>query len=134
MVHGGEKYSGSVVITNDVTASIPPAPAAQPRQPNRRTRRPKHLPGLTNAGVFDTAFHQTMPEHAYTMPRELYRKYGFHSTGFRYVAPAAAEILGKKVEECTLAIAHLGNGASVCAVKNGESQDTGWALPRSKAW
>ncbi len=135
VVHGGEKYSGSVVITDDVIATleecIPLAPLHNPANLTGIRAAQSIFPELTNVGVFDTAFHQTMPEHAYTyaVPRELYRKYGFrrygfHGTSFRYVAPAAAQILGKNVEDCALVIAHLGNGASVCAVKNGESKDT----------
>ncbi|OSI15626.1 acetate kinase [Neisseria dumasiana] len=135
VVHGGEKYSGSVVIDDDVISTleecIPLAPLHNPANLTGIRAAQSIFPGLTNVGVFDTAFHQTMPQHAYTyaVPQELYRKYGFrrygfHGTSFRYVAPTAAKILGKDVADCSLVIAHLGNGASVCAVKNGESKDT----------
>ncbi|OSI12178.1 acetate kinase [Neisseria canis] len=135
VVHGGEKYSGSVVIDDKVMAvleeCIPLAPLHNPANLTGIRAAQSIFPGLINVGVFDTAFHQTMPEHAYTyaVPQELYRKYGFrrygfHGTSFRYVAPVAAEIIGKDINDCSLVIAHLGNGASVCAVKNGESQDT----------
>ncbi|EGZ44824.1 acetate kinase [Neisseria wadsworthii] len=135
VVHGGEKYSGSVVIDDKVMAvleeCIPLAPLHNPANLTGIRAAQSIFPGLINVGVFDTAFHQTMPEHAYTyaVPQELYqkygfRRYGFHGTSFRYVAPVAAEIIGKDINDCSLVIAHLGNGASVCAVKNGESQDT----------
>ncbi|WP_107688834.1 acetate kinase [Neisseria wadsworthii] len=135
VVHGGEKYSGSVVIDDKVMAvleeCIPLAPLHNPANLTGIRAAQSIFPGLVNVGVFDTAFHQTMPEHAYTyaVPQELYqkygfRRYGFHGTSFRYVAPVAAEIIGKDINDCSLVIAHLGNGASVCAVKNGESQDT----------
>ncbi|KPN72598.1 acetate kinase [Neisseria sp. 83E34] len=135
IVHGGEKYSGSVVIDDKVLdvleECIPLAPLHNPANLTGIRAAQSIFPGLVNVGVFDTAFHQTMPEHAYTyaVPQELYkeygfRRYGFHGTSFRYVAPVAAEMIGKDINDCSLVIAHLGNGASVCAVKNGESQDT----------
>lgn len=135
VVHGGEKYSGSVVINDDVVktleACIPLAPLHNPANLIGIRAAQTIFPDLPNVGVFDTAFHQTLPEHAYTyaVPREYYKKYGFrrygfHGTSFRYVAPTAAKLLGKDVNDCRLVIAHLGNGASVCAVKNGESKDT----------
>ena len=135
VVHGGEKYSGSVVITDDVIATleacIPLAPLHNPANLTGIRAAQTIFPNLPNIGVFDTAFHQTMPEHAYTyaVPRELYRqhgfrRYGFHGTSYRYVAPTAAKLLGTDVNHCRLVIAHLGNGASICAVKNGESMDT----------
>ncbi|MFA5380819.1 MAG: acetate kinase [Candidatus Izemoplasmatales bacterium] len=89
------------------------------------------LPNVTNVGVFDTAFHQTMPEEAflYAVPYDWYetynvRKYGFHGTSHKYVTLRTAEIMGKKPEDINLVICHLGNGASICAVKNGKSVDT----------
>ena len=100
VVHGGEKYSGSVVITDDVIATleacIPLAPLHNPANLTGIRAAQTIFPNLPNIGVFDTAFHQTMPEHAYTyaVPRELYRqhgfrRYGFHGTSYRYVAPTA---------------------------------------------
>ena len=88
-------------------------------------------PGLPNVGVMDTSFHQTMPERAYTyaVPRELrkkyaFRRYGFHGTSMRYVAPEAARILGKPLGRHPHDYCHLGNGASITAIKNGKSVDT----------
>ena len=139
VVHGGEKYSGSVLIDDDVIATleacIPLAPLHNPANLTGIRAAQAIFAGLPNVGVFDTAFHQTMPAHAYTyaVPRSLYRehgfrRYGFHGTSYRYVAPTAAEILGKDVKDCRLVIAHLGNGASIAAVKNGESQDTSMGI------
>lgn len=89
------------------------------------------LPNIKNVGVFDTAFHQTMPKEAflYACPYDWYekysvRKYGFHGTSHQYVTQRTAEILGKKKEDTNLVICHIGNGASICAVKNGKSVDT----------
>ena len=139
VVHGGEKYSGSVMITDDVIATleecIPLAPLHNPANLTGIHAAQAIFPGLPNVGVFDTAFHQTMPEHAYTyaVPRELYRqfglrRYGFHGTSYRYVAQAAADLLGKPLKDTALVIAHLGNGASVAAVLGGESKDTSMGL------
>ncbi len=139
VVHGGEKYSGSVLITDDVINTleecIPLAPLHNPANLTGIRAAQTIFPGLPNVGVFDTAFHQTMPEHAYTyaVPRELYRKhglrrYGFHGTSYRYVAQEAANLLGKNIKDTALVIAHLGNGASVAAVLGGESKDTSMGL------
>ena len=115
----------------DLEACIPLAPLHNPANLTGIRAAQAIFAGLPNVAVFDTAFHQTMPEHAYTyaVPRALYKKYafrryGFHGTSFRFVAPEAARIIGKDVKDCRLVIAHLGNGASITAVKNGESQDT----------
>lgn len=135
VVHGGEKYSASVLITEEVIqqleACIPLAPLHNPANLTGIRAAQDIFTGLPNVAVFDTAFHQTMPARAYTyaVPRELYkqhafRRYGFHGTSFRFVAPEAARIIGKDVKNSRLVIAHLGNGASITAVKNGESQDT----------
>ena len=135
VVHGGEKYSASVLIDDAVIAQleacIPLAPLHNPANLTGIRAAQAIFAGLPNVAVFDTAFHQTMPEHAYTyaVPRSLYknyafRRYGFHGTSFRFVAPEAARIIGKDVKNCRLVIAHLGNGASITAVKNGQSQDT----------
>ena len=135
VVHGGEKYSASVLIDDEVIAQleacIPLAPLHNPANLTGIRAAQAIFAGLPNVAVFDTAFHQTMPEHAYTyaVPRSLYknyafRRYGFHGTSFRFVAPEAARIIGKDIQNSRLIIAHLGNGASITAVKNGESQDT----------
>lgn len=135
VVHGGEKYSASVLIDDEVIAQleacIPLAPLHNPANLTGIRAAQAIFTGLPNVAVFDTAFHQTMPERAYTyaVPRALYknyafRRYGFHGTSFRFVAPEAARIIGKDIGNSRLIIAHLGNGASITAVKNGESQDT----------
>ena len=135
VVHGGEKYSASVLIDDEVIAQleacIPLAPLHNPANLTGIRAAQAIFAGLPNVAVFDTAFHQTMPERAYTyaVPRALYknyafRRYGFHGTSFRFVAPEAARIIGKDIQNSRLIIAHLGNGASITAVKNGESQDT----------
>ena len=135
VVHGGEKYSASVLIDDAVIAQleacIPLAPLHNPANLTGIRAAQAIFTGLPNVAVFDTAFHQTMPERAYTyaVPRVLYknyvfRRYGFHGTSFRFVAPEAARIIGKDIGNSRLIIAHLGNGASITAVKNGESQDT----------
>ena len=135
VVHGGEKYSGSVLVTDDVIATleacIPLAPLHNPANLTGLRAAQAIFAGLPNVAVFDTAFHQTMPAHAYTyaVPHELYekygfRRYGFHGTSFRYVAPEAAKLIGKDISNSRLVIAHLGNGASISAVKNGQSVDT----------
>ena len=135
VVSAGEEYSESVLIDskviNAIERCIPLAPLHNPANLLGIRAAQEIFKGLPNVAVFDTAFHQTMPEHAYTyaVPRALYKKYafrryGFHGTSFRFVAPEAARIIGKDVKDCRLVIAHLGNGASITAVKNGESQDT----------
>ena len=135
IAHGGEKYSESVLIDqavmDELDACIPLAPLHNPANINGILAAQEHFPGLPNVGVMDTSFHQTMPERAYTyaVPRELrkkyaFRRYGFHGTSMRYVAPEAARILGKPLEDIHMIIAHLGNGASITAIKNGKSVDT----------
>ena len=135
IAHGGEKYSESVLIDqavmDELNACIPLAPLHNPANINGILAAQEHFPGLPNVGVMDTSFHQTMPERAYTyaVPRELrkkyaFRRYGFHGTSMRYVAPEAARILGKPLEDIRMIIAHLGNGASITAIKNGKSVDT----------
>jgi acetate kinase len=135
VVHAGEKYAGSVMITEDVVAALdectPLAPLHNP--PNIVGIRAVQavLPDVPMVGVFDTAFHQTMPDssYIYPLPYRLYeetkiRRYGFHGTSHRYVTLRAAEVLGKEPSEVNLITCHLGNGASVAAVRNGESIDT----------
>lgn len=135
IAHGGEKYSESVLIDqavmDELNACIPLAPLHNPANISGILAAQEHFPGLPNVGVMDTSFHQTMPERAYTyaVPRELrkkyaFRRYGFHGTSMRYVAPEAARILGKPLEDIRMIIAHLGNGASITAIKNGKSVDT----------
>lgn len=135
VVHAGEKYSESVVINDDVIKALEEcielAPLHNP--PNLIGIRAcqELMPGVEMVGVFDTAFHQTMPSssYIYPLPYELYekygiRKYGFHGTSHRYVSARAAEFLGKDMNEMKIVTCHLGNGASLAAVKNGKSIDT----------
>lgn len=139
VVSGGEEYSESVLITDDVIAAIekciPLAPLHNPANLLGIHAAQEIFKGLPNVAVFDTAFHQTMPEHAYTyaIPRKFYRelglrRYGFHGTSYRFVADEAARFLGKDKNNLRLVIAHLGNGASIAAVKNGQSVDTSMGL------
>lgn len=135
VVHAGEKYAGSVLINEDVMkaleACIDLAPLHNP--PNILGIRAcqELMPNTPMVGVFDTAFHQTMPKEAYiyAIPYEYYekygiRKYGFHGTSHKYVAQRAAALLGKQVDELKVITCHLGNGASCAAVKNGVCIDT----------
>ncbi len=135
VVHGGEKFSGSVVIDDEVIAALEEcielAPLHNP--PNLIGIRAcqELIPGVTMVGVFDTAFHQTMPSfsYIYPLPYELYekygiRKYGFHGTSHRYVSARTAKLLGKDISELKIVTCHLGNGASLAAIKDGKSIDT----------
>ncbi|MDR2903482.1 MAG: acetate kinase [Clostridiales bacterium] len=135
VVHGGEFFSGSVVITDEVVKAIEAcsdlAPLHNPPNLIGIKACEKIMPGLTQVAVFDTAFHQTMPEKAYlyAIPYELYekykiRRYGFHGTSHKFVASTAAEMLGKPASELKIITCHLGNGASICAVDGGKSVDT----------
>jgi acetate kinase len=135
VVHAGEKYAGSVLITEDVVDAlqecIPLAPLHNPPNIVGIKAAQLVLPAVPMVGVFDTAFHQTMPDWAYTypLPYSFYqdykiRRYGFHGTSHRYVALRAAELLDRPADRCNLITCHLGNGASVCAIKNGRSIDT----------
>ncbi|OSI35336.1 acetate kinase [Neisseria dumasiana] len=139
VVSGGELYSESIVITEEVVDGIekciPLAPLHNPANLLGIRAAQNIFKGLTNVAVFDTAFHQSIPEHAYTyaVPRELYRKYGlrrygFHGTSYRFVADEAARFLGKDKNNLRMVIAHLGNGASIAAVANGQCQDTSMGL------
>ncbi len=139
VVSGGELYSDSVLINDDVIAAIekciPLAPLHNPANLLGIRAAQDIFKGLPNVAVFDTAFHQTMPEHAYTyaVPRKLYRefglrRYGFHGTSYRFVAEEAARFLGKDINNLRLVVAHLGNGASVAAIKNGKSVDTSMGI------
>jgi acetate kinase len=139
VVHGGETFSASVLIDDAVVARIDAAAKLAP------LHNPANLLGIKAArstfsrlpqvAVFDTAFHQTMPPHAfrYAVPDVWYRehgvrKYGFHGTSHRYVSAEAALVLGRPLEELRLLTAHLGNGCSACAVKGGRSMDTTMGL------
>jgi len=135
VVHAGEKYAGSVKITQDVVDAleecIPLAPLHNPPNIVGIKAAQAAMPDVPMVGVFDTAFHQTMNDWAYIypLPYQYYqdfgvRRYGFHGTSHRYVTYRAAEMLGRAPNECNLITCHLGNGASVCAVKNGRSIDT----------
>ncbi len=139
MVHGGEKFSGSVVITDEVVAAVEEcndlAPLHNPANLIGIDACKKLMPTTPMVGVFDTAFHQTMPEEAYMygIPYEYYqkykiRRYGFHGTSHSYVSKRAAEVLGEKYEDLKIIVCHLGNGASVSAVKNGKCVDTSMGL------
>lgn len=135
VVHGGEKFSDSVVITQEVLDAIDEvselAPLHNPANLTGIRAFQEALPGIPQVAVFDTAFHQTMEpvEYMYSVPYEWYtkygvRKYGFHGTSHKYVSLRAAEMLGKKPEEIKVIVCHIGNGVSLCAVKNGKSVDT----------
>ena len=135
VVHGGEKFAKSVLITDEVMAAIeecnPLAPLHNPANIIGIKACQALMPGTPMVAVFDTAFHQTMPPVAYTyaLPYEYYendkvRRYGFHGTSHKYVAQRAAAMLGKPIEELKLISCHLGNGSSVTAVDGGKSVDT----------
>lgn len=139
IVHGGETFTKSVVIDEEVIkgieANIPLAPLHNPGHLMGIKAVMGVLPGVTNVGVMDTAWHQTMPEEAfrYAVPKAWYkdykvRKYGFHGTSFLYTTKRAAALLGKDPKDVNLVIAHIGNGASMCAVKNGVCYDTSMGL------
>ena len=139
VVSGGEEYSESVLIDDSVMAAIekciPLAPLHNPANLLGIRAAQDIFKGLPNVAVFDTAFHQTMPEHAYmyAIPRKFYRdlgvrRYGFHGTSYRFVAEEAANVLGADKNNLKLVIAHLGNGASITAVCNGKSMDTSMGL------
>ncbi len=139
LVHGGEKFACSTVINEEVIAAVEScndlAPLHNPANLIGVRACQELMPGVPMVGVFDTAFHQTMPEKAYLygLPYEYYekykvRRYGFHGTSHSYVSKRAAELVGKPYEELKTIVCHLGNGASVCAVKNGKSVDTSMGL------
>lgn len=135
VVHGGEKFHDSVIIDEDVMKTINDcvelAPLHNPPNITGIEACRQIMPDKPMVAVFDTAFHQTLPKHAYiyALPYEIYerhgvRKYGFHGTSHKYVAGRAADMLGRPLEELKLISCHLGNGASVCAVKYGKSAET----------
>jgi acetate kinase len=135
VVHGGEKFNTSLLITDEViqkiTECIDIAPLHNPPNLAGVKAISELLPDVPQVAVFDTAFHQTMPDYAYMygIPYSLYKKYGirrygFHGTSHRYVSKRAAEFLGLDYSNSKIITAHLGNGGSVCAIKNGKSVDT----------
>ena len=135
VVHGGEAFNQSVLITDEVMAAveecIPLAPLHNPANITGIKACQACMPGVPMVAVFDTAFHQTMPPVAYTyaLPYEYYekdkvRRYGFHGTSHKYVSQRAADMLGKKPEQLKLISCHLGNGSSVAAIDGGKSVDT----------
>lgn len=135
LVHGGEKFTSSVLVTPEVVKGIeeviPLAPLHNPANLQGICAVMDVLPGLPNVAVFDTAFHQTMPPKAYMygIPYKYYeengvRRYGFHGTSHSYVSDKAAEILGKPVESLKIITCHMGNGSSITAVDCGKSVDT----------
>ncbi len=139
VVHGGEKFASSVVITDEVKAAIEEcndlAPLHNPANLIGINACQKLMPGTPMVAVFDTAFHQTMPERAYMygLPYEYYdkykvRRYGFHGTSHSFVSKRAAELAGKPYDQVKTVVCHLGNGASICAVENGKSVDTSMGL------
>ncbi len=139
VVHGGESYSESLRLTSDNIASLAQlhhlAPLHNPVNLLGISAIQSLLPQLPQVAVFDTAFHQSLPEAAYLygVPLELYqehgvRRYGFHGTSFRYVSQKAAQLINKPITESNFLIAHLGNGCSACAIKGGKSVDTSMGL------
>ena len=139
LVHGGEKINKSVVITDEVVdvlkECIDLAPLHNPAGIIGIEACKKVMPGKPMVGVFDTAFHQTMPKerYIYAIPYEYYkkygiRKYGFHGTSHMYVSQRLAEIVGKDISELKIVTCHLGQGSSICAVEGGKSVDTSMGL------
>ncbi|MFH2143653.1 MAG: acetate kinase [Bacteroidota bacterium] len=139
VVHGGETFSGSVRITQEVIDKMEEcvelAPLHNPANLKGIYAMKKLLPDVPQCGTFDTAFHQTMPEHTYmyALPYELYekykiRRYGFHGASHRFVSETAAEFIGKPYDQINIITCHLGNGASMTAIKKGKSFDTSMGL------
>ncbi|NCA86492.1 MAG: acetate/propionate family kinase, partial [Clostridia bacterium] len=139
VVHGAEEFSGSVAITPDVVAALEKwtdlAPLHNPPNLKGIYAMQQLLPKVPQAGVFDTAFHQTMPEYSYLygIPYSLYekhkiRRYGFHGTSHKYVSARACEVLGLDITKTKIVTCHLGNGASLTAVLNGKSLDTSMGM------
>lgn len=139
LVHGGEEFASSVLINQDVINKVIEcsdlAPLHNPANLKGVRAMEALIPGIPQVAVFDTAFHQTMPDYAYMygLPYEMYKKYGvrrygFHGTSHRYVSKRACDILGVPYEEQRIITAHVGNGGSIAAVKNGKSIDTSMGL------
>jgi acetate kinase len=139
VVHGGARFSAPALVDDElvdaVTALVPLAPLHNPANLEGLAVARKLFPDLPQVAVFDTAFHQTLPEHAYTyaVPRSWreehqIRRYGFHGTSYAFVSRAAADLLGRPVDEVNLVVLHLGNGCSVTAVAGGRSVETSMGL------
>ena len=139
IVHGGEKFASSVVITDEVLEAVAQcndlAPLHNPANLIGINACKELMPGVPMVGVFDTAFHQTMPEKAYLygLPYEYYenykvRRYGFHGTSHSFVSKETARFLGMDLENSKIIVCHLGNGASISAVKDGKCVDTSMGL------
>lgn len=139
LVHGGEKFACSTLITDEVIKAVEEcsdlAPLHNPANLIGVHACQELMPNTPMAGVFDTAFHQTMPLEAYMygIPYEYYekykvRKYGFHGTSHSFVSKRTAELLGKPAEDLKIIVCHLGNGSSICAVDGGKSVDTSMGL------
>ena len=139
VVHGGEKFASSVIITEEVEEAMRKcselAPLHNPANLMGIDAIKTVLPGVPNVGVFDTAFHQTMPasSYLYGLPHRLYteygvRRYGFHGTSHKYVSQRAAAMLGKDIADLKIITCHLGNGASIAAVDGGKVVDTSMGL------
>lgn len=139
VVHGGEKFASSAVITDEMLKAVEEcndlAPLHNPANLIGIEACKKLMPNTPMVAVFDTAFHQTMPEKAYMygLPYEYYedykvRRYGFHGTSHSFVSKRTADVLGKSYDNLKTIVCHLGNGASICAVLNGKSVDTSMGL------
>lgn len=139
VVHGGEEFAKSAVITDEVLAAIEEcndlAPLHNPANLIGIRACMELMPGVPQVAVFDTAFHQTMPDYAYIygIPYEYYekykiRRYGFHGTSHSFVSKRTAELLGRPLDETKIIVCHLGGGASICAVEGGKSVDTTMGL------
>ncbi|MFN2395279.1 MAG: acetate/propionate family kinase [Bacteroidales bacterium] len=139
VAHGGENFSSSALITSEVKRNIEDvielAPLHNPANLNGIVSMEKLMPNVPQVAVFDTAFHQTIPQHAYMygLPYELYeedkiRRYGFHGTSHKFVFETACDALFMRRDNIKAITCHLGNGASICAIKNGKSVDTSMGL------
>jgi acetate kinase len=139
VVHGGETFVDSILITDDVVAELekctPLAPLHNPANVTGIREARRALPDIPHVAVFDTAFHQTLPPKAflYALPYELYethkiRRYGFHGTSYRYVSKRVATLLGEPLNKVKMIICHLGNGVSMAALDGGKSVDTSMGL------
>ncbi len=139
VVHGGEKFTDSVIITDEIISNVEAcndlAPLHNPANIIGINACKELMPNVTMVGVFDTAFHQTMPSEAYMygLPYEYYekhgvRKYGFHGTSHSFVSKRVCEFLGQDLEKTKTIVCHLGNGSSICAVDGGKSVDTSMGL------
>lgn len=139
IVHGGEKFSEATLLTEDVIKAVEDcndlAPLHNPANIIGIRACQKVMEGVPMVGIFDTAFHATMPKKAflYGIPYKYYeedklRRYGFHGTSHSFVSKRAAELVGKPYDQCKTVVCHLGNGASICAVENGKSVDTSMGL------